>query len=1849
MAYFNKQTSTKDQELDELFSALSVTSNDGNYIAQNHKKDFDKIHSALEARAKYLAKRKRTHKRKHLPNRQDNRDEKEANLQPEGIREFFRSTLDLPGLLANFLREATTTTMHITNNIEITYSAMSRLRREINSKKFKLTALSMAALTGLGWTLQTPTISTVILDILKFLLSTLSSFILITAEQIISAAQDIIVREEPFLPAQLLEGDYEGLQPQAFRPEDLLIGDYLPMIAGVVSLMGTAIIGQTVIATPALLKNVKSFGEIGRATQGIKQLAENSMNLVTWIFDSLKTVLCEYKGKTLVDTSSICKEIGISNTFMAEVESLLDPMLFDTHMMDKHYKRKLGDARYRLIQFTGSRGSKADPLLRQHIISKITQLTKILSENMQRFVGLGGQMRQVPFVVQLVGEPGCGKSTVMTPVTNFLLTEEGCGRVMENTNVSTMTGVNKYWDGYRGEVGLVIDDAFMTRGSTPGESEYTRFISLVSCVSMIIPKADLNSKGMTADAIKLVLLSSNCEKPSACEINNSEAMLRRRHLVFLTKLNPGTDGRIDPENDRCRFVRKNPITGDFMGNVLTFTEMVKLCSENFKSHLDEQEKLVGASTLPKDLLTRMDLPPPIRPDVEDGWDFEVFDSVVPPSAAEMDDFEKTKKRTVMEIARELKSLQALAPQGVTFRKDPDFLDMESPSENFGIRIPLYDIRPTIDQKELKYFYYSKALCCASQDFNVPVNWFPHSEFFDEYTYCNATRTFSTASMQWEVFNSDVPFENLTHEQRCMFDDAVELGLLLPPRMVYDQLPDHSGISRHWEAFRRQERAFKWDDRNQGLQCVTDAYRDIRNLMPIQDRTGRTAHSATVYMNSKDFYNNNFATQDYDIVQGWAEPLEPQSLSDYFKWDTIGERIDLAVNGLLTLSGIFLAIKLFQVVKNFTRASKILVPRLNYDAKTLDQFINSAPEAYRGQLLEAISQVAVQIEKEQTIVAQALVYDGSIKTNKQVRITPEGIVYDGSATTAKKMAMTVQSLFEANGIKTRSSRDLVDLMCPQGVDENFSAKRLAVMRNTVTFHTPASGEAPAVYGIALRNTDILVPQHFLSSVPYGAEFTLRHGSRDVNVRMEPGMLHKGGELGTSDWAILRLPNSINQFKDIVHTLIRESCISMLDSNAPIVLQRGLHSELTHATIDIQRRVIEDKDEQGNTFERFIARGLTYHLPTAKGDCGAGILLNNNTVDGILCGIHVAGNSKRCMAQIVTREMVEDLLDQMDPVVFHKESYDHMTPFIMTEIESEIEEKKKIQNGQHLPAWGLVPNAFSSVPAAKSRIKKSMITNELEMEDEPFFTTKRATPTFSLEDPRVDEEVRAAGIKPMSIALNKYNDAPHTFPIHAAEVAFLTICTVLSTIQPKNVTKRLLTFAETLNGIPGFMIGIDVKTSVGFPYVKLTRGAKGKSALLKDENDAYRTGKQAHYVLNTDQNGPMFQGKLLSSYFMDRYTEVDKNITQGIIPTYFAYENMKDELVSEKKIKNAKVRTFECLPLEISLLTRKYFGVFMGAMQQHCVEEPISVGINPTSLDWTSLFQRLTKFGEDSIIAGDYANWDGKLMADVILKCVRAINQWYGDSEENQNARMALAISFIHTDILVLNTLVRKRSGMPSGVPVTAPLNSLCNWFYILAAVVDMLEQQDFETQTGEKITPQFLIDNMEIAVYGDDHAIALAAILRRYINFQKFVNYFKNIGITYTDSQKREHVDFEFENIFQITYLKRRFLRDAAAPRFIRAPLDLNSITDMIYWTKVSPAVPDMDVYKSRVKDFEDSLAQHEEATYDCYVKIYNKAVETVHQNNPKFIKNFPKILTPYSYHAHYFLKERGVAVYSEPK
>lgn len=1855
--------------LEEIFQQLECA---GTTITPAFKKDFDKIHAAVEARSKYLEKRRRTRKKPKF-NRQKMADAKQFDPQAWdfGIIGFCRDGFSIVKGISKFYSTAERVAQKVENGFDMSAQALHTMMETIQSQKFKYMALTNGTLTLTKWGLQRPTFLVLLIDFIQLFVTTFSDFVFMTSKSILKSAQEFIDSFAPSSPVQQRQGG-QGFESETFDFKNL--SDCIPVVCSVVSLLATAVIGRQIIASPDLLKSVKSYGDLGRATNGIKSLMTNAMGLTTWIMESISAAISDYRGKSMVSTDKDCIELQINDTFMKEVDELIDPTQFVNLMMSSEYLPRLSAARYRLLQFTGLRSANKDVTLRTFILQKIATLDKIIRENISQFVGKAGNMRMVPFCIQLVGNPGEGKSTVMNPIARAIMTEAACGRVFENSAISSMSGVSKYWDAFRGETVLLIDDGFMTRGSTPGESEYTRFMNLISCISMTVPKADLSSKGMTADSVRLVIISSNCEKPAANEINNSDALLRRRHLVLVVARKNPKDPIVDPIDDHCRFMRRNPFTQQNMGNWMTYSEMLWLAADCFKAHMDEQEQLIMHKTVPLNFFSsKIDrsayktprdfnealkeaIDPAKAPLVlETGFSEDVLkqpqefapfyvgnsrplDPIYDQTLIDLLKVEEQTKKTLKEMEsfstmrlREERDDQVDYPEPNSFQPEgADDWNFRRETPNYRVDtympeivvdhqdtrklVPYYTLEPSIHQKHQGRYYFHDSICCST------------SRIFNEraldWHYCNAIREFDNGL---NLTVADFHFDNLTHRHYEVFCEALDAGIMLPQRSVFDGCfhACETEEQQAWEAFRVQERAFRQVFINQNHKCLRAYYKIAPRVYEEPDHDFDL--NGPVYSLIHPYSNAYEA-------EGWFEEKDPDK-----SWLAYGAVVVSAISIVLS---VFAGIKFYKTISSWCQKTKVVIPNLEYDANTLQEFVDSAPEQYRGQLLSAVSSVADTVQKETRMAYEALAYDGAGKPIPAVRWSPEGIIYDGSAKNVKAMAMKVQSAFEANGIVTQSSKAIIQGLSPQGIDENFSTQRALIMRNMVTFHKLDFPDIIAMRGVGMRDREVLVPQHFAGTFSEDEQVRIRIGNVTNVFRFSKSLLRTPGNMAEtrSDYAVLTLPVTFNQFRDITHTLLREKDIDKLDHSAQIYFQRGFQSDCGFSRLEFEVNYINDKDENSIPFKRFIAKGITYGIMTAKGDCGSAILLSNNSVSGIFAGIHIAGQDGKGMAQLMTKEMYFTLVSELQGEGFQKESLDHMAPFILTQDPEQVEAGKKIQNDEELPAWGLVPNAYASVPAGSSKLEFSELTKIARGSGNEFFLTKRAQPTFSLNDPRVDPDIREAGVKPMSLALNKYAQAPHTFPSRALSLAFTTIMTVLSTIVPRGVTKRLLTFDETLNGIQNFIAPIDVRTSVGFPYVKLTRGAPGKSALIKNLNPP---GQQANYVLNDDPKGPQFQGQLLSSYFWERYKSVEQMIRTGIVPTYFAYENMKDELVSEKKIRNAKVRTFECLPLEISLLTRRYFGVFMGAMQQECVTKPISVGINPTSMDWTYLFNRLTRFGENSIIAGDYVNWDGKLMSDILMKCGHAVNRWYDDDEESQRARIALILSFINTDILVLNTLVRKRSGMPSGVPVTAPLNSLANWFYILSAIVDMLEQQDFEARTGQIITPTFLIEHIESAFYGDDHLVALSGLLQRYINFQKFVNYFAEIGITYTDSQKRDKVDFEFESIYQVTYLKRRFLRDKKIPKLIRAPLDLNSITDMIVWTKRSSAATQAEVYRSRVKDFEDALAQHEQETYDAYILIFNHAIDSVHRDKPHLASNYPKIFTPYQDHTQTFYKERG--------
>jgi len=267
----------------------------------------------------------------------------------------------------------------------------------------------------------------------------------------------------------------------------------------------------------------------------------------------------------------------------------------------------------------------------------------------------------------------------------------------------------------------------------------------------------------------------------------------------------------------------------------------------------------------------------------------------------------------------------------------------------------------------------------------------------------------------------------------------------------------------------------------------------------------------------------------------------------------------------------------------------------------------------------------------------------------------------------------------------------------------------------------------------------------------------------------------------------------------------------------------------------------------------------------------------------------------------------------------------------------------------------------------------------------------------------------------------------------------------------------------------------------------------------------------------------------------------------------------------------------------------------------VDGPIAPGLTTFGFEWARLYNRLNK--HKNIIAGDYKEWDGKLMPDVQRMIGRATCSWYGDDPEGNRIRMAIIETLINMRVNVANKIYPTSQGLPSGVPITAPFNSLCNWGYMLCAIFELAEAEDID------ISPQDIEENVEETFYGDDHVISVSDRMP-WFNFRNYKKVMDKHLIGYTDSIKSDRADFDYEALTDVTYLKRKFVPKTLWK--VLSPLDYASITKQMNWVRIRQGCgsPE-DMLKEHFGSFGIELHQHGEDVFNDTVKQYNDFVKTI--------------------------------------
>ena len=108
-----------------------------------------------------------------------------------------------------------------------------------------------------------------------------------------------------------------------------------------------------------------------------------------------------------------------------------------------------------------------------------------------------------------------------------------------------------------------------------------------------------------------------------------------------------------------------------------------------------------------------------------------------------------------------------------------------------------------------------------------------------------------------------------------------------------------------------------------------------------------------------------------------------------------------------------------------------------------------------------------------------------------------------------------------------------------------------------------------------------------------------------------------------------------------------------------------------------------------------------------------------------------------------------------------------------------------------------------------------------------------------------------------------------------------------------------------------------------------------------------------------------------------------------------------------------------------------------------------GIVAQSVEWSGLYEYLTEFGADRIIAGDYGKFDKKMAAPFILGAfdiLIGMSEAAGWSEEDIKILRGIAFDTAFPTIDFNGDLIEIQ-GNPSGHPLTVIINCLVNCLYM----------------------------------------------------------------------------------------------------------------------------------------------------------------------------------------------------------
>lgn len=1511
-------------------------------------------------------------------------------------------------------------------------------------------------------------------------------------------------------------------------PELLPFSGFLAFFCGIFSLLCSGS-----VPTPAEM--AKHFSTVGRAAQGFKAVRD----LFVWIFDYLAEIYyTTVYGVSAEEYKFIQNFPQIENLYAAvTIIEQFDKSLIDASAAISEQIMTVG---FQLGEYHSQAtrvNSRSNTQMIQSLQKRIHSQIEWASHSPARC----HTIRTQPVAVYLYGHPGVGKS-----VATEVLKARIYAKYLKETHTDFNTisfprrAKNEYWEGYTGQPIVILDDFgnVIDSQQKPVE-EYEELEYMVNTAQYPLKMAELKSKGVSNFTSEFIIASSNQKYPAIVSLVDPGAVFRRFHVWAEVTIDPaygvplGRDDRgghyytfdkktaaeklnctedkipplvVDHYRFTCYKVSHNKQSGNAEvyyipgKNNLTFDKFWEyFCEENDRRKQDSQG-------LAEAIMKMAGIEKP-APSLHERQILEKFDRIFNPekfieAVAEAEDFQ-------VELGE-------------------NFFDAED-DETFGSIAHMYNIRARLNKiKEM--FYVSKARCnnslqkmwksakaCITAAENKLIT---IAQFFLSF--------FSNTAQKFINYLPSVPTSDILVG---ICSTAAALFGVWYTGIFRSKSADSSSA---WCQFNRSPSdATAPCDRC--ASCKILQYPKHGNmLVHFLERTG-------IKSVRNDLLKQGISRDDLENVREEVRiSLQRPVANTVVRQCRLQQLVDSGFRAT-----------------NVAEAHTIVSAPCWYDCTFCESYEEESGrfDLNNGRNLIDQTNNFLDLVAEQQAAAQG-VYDTQPRVSRPVNYAQR--IYETQPAVPKQRQFA-QRVYESNPRVPRARRlaqGLVD--CLPNTEMHLGARRYTyaqrdrvqieqttqvLLNNSVWIQAvDKNGMCCRSNGVFLVGRTMITTAHTIMNPPHidPIEYLVIQNpystERAIEIPIDQCKISQAFQIDGSpvDLALVSFPPVVPNRQRILSKFLNAGDIDLLkegDLTFSGFYQHGnktIVQEKYPQSFTVSTKTTEyflhapgtcPKDPTRCVCPIKIGNHIDYDLETSNGMCGALLSISNKLIHTKLIGFHVAGGAGvLALGVLTTRQFLEKALSEHIERFKIPKSYliDGRLPYSQSWVDT-TKQVSLIELGDCLNV-GTAP-----APAAPSttQLAPSMVFDKIQQHI--------AKPAYLR-----PVEVEGEGlVDPMLKGIKKIMGRQTFVDPDLLEAAANDVFQGLGTpIGGKGVVHS---YEQAITGVDGdpYKRPINRTTSPGYPY-NLTNKTKGKTAWLGDGEE---------YIVDNPE-----LRKDVESLISDS--------RKGIRGNAISIATLKDEKRPIAKVDAGKTRVFEACPQHLVIAIRQYFLDFAAHVMRNRIDNGIAVGINPYSLEWTKLAHHLQSKG-NYMIAGDFSNFDGSLLMQVLVKIVEKINDWYGDSEENQLIRAALWEHICNADILVRGEVIRKTHSQPSGNPLTVIINSLFNGIVMRIAYMLLKKEQ------GLPATCDYRKYVSEI-IYGDDDIKSVSTEITHWFNQLTLTDALASFGLTYTDETKTGKI-LPFKPLEDVAFLKRKFVIQKDGT--FLAPMDLTNTLEITNWIR----------------------------------------------------------------------------------